>query len=66
MQSLRFTHIYFTSMKRGLAMVKLWILKSVVLLRLRSIPRNIIKHVLVAARDEICKVLGFHTVASHL
>ena len=29
---------------------------------LRSIPRNTIKHVLVAARDEICNVLDFHTV----
>ena len=31
MQSLRFTHIVCTSMKRGLAMVKAWIMKRDVL-----------------------------------
>ena len=28
---------------------------------LRSIPRIIIKHVLAAARDEVCKVKDLHT-----
>ena len=31
MRSLRFTHVSYTSTKRGLALVKLWIMKSVVL-----------------------------------
>ena len=37
----------------------LW--KVIVFVGLRSIPRIIIKHVLAAARDEICKVLDLHT-----
>ena len=62
----RFTHVCCTSMKRGSAVVKVWIVKSVIVAGLRSVQRIIIKHVLVAARDELCKVLDLHTFAAHL
>ena len=39
MQSLRFTHIVCTSMKRGLAVVKAWIMTSYLFVGLRSIQR---------------------------
>ena len=63
MQRIRFTHMCCTSLKRGLALVKLWIMKSVVFVGLRSIPRIIIKHSLASARDEICKIVHLHALS---
>ena len=61
MQSLRFTHICCTSMNVVRPCLNYGLWKVIVFVGLRSIPRIIIKHVLAAARDEICKVLDLHT-----
>ena len=53
-----------TSMKRGLPVAKIWIMK--IGAGLRSITCIIIKHVSATDRDEICKVLHLHTLSAPL